>query len=208
MGAGARRVHAAAGTRGAARLRAGAREPLRGEACRAAAAAGGADAPARVGNDRAVLAGAGWLFYQPGIDYVTGPGFLDDGLLRLRANAHARSRPGGRRATGSPAGAPRAARGPRACWHPAGARAGPRQGGGRGTAAVAGRGRCNLPANPDWPRFAAEMRAAGLDVFDGAAPAGRRPAFLPQDTHWAPQYMRQVAEALHARSRRAAAPCT
>ena len=42
-------------------------------------------ATAAVGNDRAVPGDSGWLFYQPGLDYVTGPGFLDPALLRIRA---------------------------------------------------------------------------------------------------------------------------
>jgi alginate O-acetyltransferase complex protein AlgJ len=53
------------------------------------------------------------------------------------------------------------------------------------------------PGNPDWARFAGEMRDAGIEVFGVPAPASR-PAFLAHDTHWTPQYMQQVAEALAA----------
>ena len=154
-------------------------------------------AAAGVGNDRAVLGAAGWLFYQPGIDYVTGPGFLDSGLLRLRAN---RMLDRDRVADAQPDPRP-ALR----ALHDDLARAGiplvlvpvPDK------AAVEGRrlsptfhGADDLSMNPDWARFAGEMRAAGLDVFEVPRPMAGGPAFLAQDTHWTPQYMQEVAAAL------------
>ncbi|HZI78562.1 MAG TPA: hypothetical protein VFD69_03575 [Vicinamibacterales bacterium] len=153
-------------------------------------------AAARVGNDRAVLAGAGWLFYQPGIDYVTGPGFLDDGLLRLRATRMLdRDRVAGAQPDPRPAlralHEDLARAGIRLVLVPVPDKAAVEA---RRLAPAAGGG--DLPGNPDWPRFAAEMRAAGLDVFDAPLPPAGAPAFLPQDTHWAPPYMQQVAEAL------------
>ncbi len=37
-----------------------------------------------VGNEKAYVDGE-WLFYRPGVDYVTGPGFLEPSVLRRRA---------------------------------------------------------------------------------------------------------------------------
>jgi alginate O-acetyltransferase complex protein AlgJ len=151
----------------------------------------------RVGNDRTVLGEPGWLFYQPGIDYVTGAGFLDDALIRLRATRMLdRDRVEG--AQPDPRPALRA-------LHDALAQAGIRLllvpvpdkaavEASRLSPRVADAGA--RPGNPHWPRFVAEMRAAGLDVFDVPRPAGARAAYLEQDTHWTPQYMQQVAEAL------------
>src|SRR5688572_29353286 len=39
------------------------------------------------GNTLAVLGRNGWLFYRPGVDYVTGPGFLDPSRLEQRRKA-------------------------------------------------------------------------------------------------------------------------
>ena len=153
-------------------------------------------AAARVGNDRTVPGDGGWLFYQPGLDYVTGPGFLDPGLLRVRA-ARMIDRDRVDAAQPDPRPALRA-------LHEDLARAGirlvlvpvPDK------AAIEARRvapsvdvGAAVPGNPDWARFAGEMRAAGIEVFDVPAPASR-PAFLEHDTHWTPQYMQQVAEAL------------
>ena len=151
---------------------------------------------AGVGNDRTVPGEGGWLFYQPGLDYVTGPGFLDPGLLRVRA-ARMIDRDRVEAAQPDPRPALRA-------LHDDLARAGirlvlvpvPDK------AAIEARrlaastdGGSAVPGNPDWARFAGEMRGAGIEVFDVPAPASR-PAFLEHDTHWTPQYMQQVAEAL------------
>ena len=40
-----------------------------------------------VGNEEAYCARHGWLFYRPGIDYVTGPGFLEPSRLAARAES-------------------------------------------------------------------------------------------------------------------------
>ncbi|HJV94921.1 MAG TPA: hypothetical protein VJ608_02745, partial [Albitalea sp.] len=151
----------------------------------------------RVGNDRTVLGRDGWLFYQNGLDYVTGPGFLDAGLLRVRA-ARMLDRERVTSAQPDPRPALRA-------LHEDLARAGIRlvlvpvpdkaaMEARRLSTAIGGEGAA--PGNPDWPRFAADMRAAGAAVFDVPRPAGGGPAYLTQDTHWTPRYMQQVAEAL------------
>jgi alginate O-acetyltransferase complex protein AlgJ len=154
-------------------------------------------ATARVGNDRSVPGDGGWLFYQPGIDYATGPGFLDSSLLRVRA-----TRMVDRDRIADPQPDPRPAL---RVLHEDLARAGirlmlvpvPDKAAVEGRRLTRGAGSLGgVPANPDWPRFASEMRVAGVDVFDVPLPTGDAPAYLVQDTHWTPQYMQQVAEAL------------
>jgi alginate O-acetyltransferase complex protein AlgJ len=154
----------------------------------------------RVGNDRTVVGGDGWLFYQPGLDYVAGAGFLDPRLLRVRATRML-DRDRVTAAQPDPRPALRA-------LHEDLARAGIRLvlvpvpdkaavEARRLAPAVAA-----VPGNPDWRRFAADMRAAGVEVFDVPPPAGNGPAYLAQDTHWTPRYMQQVAAALAENVRR------
>ena len=42
---------------------------------------------AGLGNEKAYLGRDGWLFYRPGVDYLTGPGFLDPLALAKRAKS-------------------------------------------------------------------------------------------------------------------------
>jgi alginate O-acetyltransferase complex protein AlgJ len=68
-------------------------------------------------------------------------------------------------------------------------------------------GEMPTPNNRDYERFVAELRAAGVDVYDGFIPKALRaddgPRFLEQDTHWTPQWMEEIAKGLaeHVRSR-------
>ena len=41
----------------------------------------------RLGNEKAYLGQEGWLFYRPGVDYASGPGFLDSRVLAKRLQA-------------------------------------------------------------------------------------------------------------------------
>ncbi|HJT30491.1 MAG TPA: hypothetical protein VJ783_00385 [Pirellulales bacterium] len=41
----------------------------------------------RLGNEKAYLGRDGWLFYRPGVDYVSGPGFLEPRVLAKRSQA-------------------------------------------------------------------------------------------------------------------------
>ncbi|HEV8397600.1 MAG TPA: hypothetical protein VGQ37_25120 [Vicinamibacterales bacterium] len=154
-------------------------------------------AAAGVGNDRTVLGRGGWLFYQPGLDYVAGPGFLDAGLLRVRT-----TRMLDRDRIADPQPDPRPAlHALREDLARAGIRlllvAVPDKAAVEGQRLARGAGGAGAgPDNPDWTRFASEMRAAGLELFDVPAPAVGAPAYLEQDTHWTPQYMQQVAQAL------------
>jgi alginate O-acetyltransferase complex protein AlgJ len=152
----------------------------------------------RVGNKKAVVGRGGWLYYAPGVQYVGGPGFLAPGTLDGRARA------------AHEAGGPDVAPDPR----PA-VLAFARALSARGIALVLfavpdkamleapqlhGRapagGALEVPRNPDWPRFVAEMTAAGVTVFDPTPRAlapGEPPRYLVQDTHWTPEWMQQVA---------------
>lgn len=153
------------------------------------------------GNKRAVVEGNGWLFYLPGVLSLAGPGFLAPPAQRLRIEAAL--------ADGEtpPAPDPRPAilafhralkaRGIRLVLVPLPDKAAlqPLQ--------LHGRVRSSgQPAtNRDYPRWLSELRAAGVLVFE-AGPAALRPdeppRFLIQDTHWTPDYMQAVAEALAA----------
>jgi hypothetical protein len=149
-----------------------------------------------VGNKRAVVGRKGWLFYQPGVLSVAGPGFLDPEEQRVRQQA---ALDDGSAISPDPRPAvlaldrALAARGIRLVLFPVPDKAAlqpgelHRRGGGLGV-------------NPDYPRFVAEMRAAGVLVFDPTpqrlAPGELR--FLTQDTHWTPAWMEAVAAELAA----------
>jgi alginate O-acetyltransferase complex protein AlgJ len=155
-----------------------------------------------VGNKRAVVGRGGWLFYAPGVQALAGPGFLDRGGMAVRRKAAADEGdealyPDPRPAVLDFARA-LARRGIRLVLFPVPDKAAlqPRELHGR---ADAGRGPLPVAANPDLARFVAELRAAGVAVFD-AAPAtlaaGEPPRFLVQDTHWTPAWMEAVAASL------------
>jgi alginate O-acetyltransferase complex protein AlgJ len=69
-----------------------------------------------------------------------------------------------------------------------------------------GSARGEAVTNCDYPRFLAELREAGVDVFDptpSGPPADRQPRFLRHDSHWTPEWMDEVARevARHARAK-------
>ena len=155
----------------------------------------------RVGNSKAVLGRGGWLYYKPGITYLGGPGFLQPNIIEMRikssldeglAAVHADPRPA------------------ILAFHQALARRGiklilfpvpdkamlqPLQLHGRGEPARP----MEVPRNPDWKVFVSQMQAQGIAVFD-PSPAllnpGEPARYLVQDTHWTPEWMQSVAEAL------------
>jgi hypothetical protein len=157
-------------------------------------------AGAGAGTDRVVLGRDEWLFYQPGLDFVTGAGLLDPALLRVRAG-----RMSDREHIDRPQPDPRpalralrqdlAAAGiglvlvpvPDKAMYEGRYLVGPPASGAPAPVAL---------ANRDWPRLVAGLRGEGFDVFDVPAPDGPGPAFLSRDTHWTPPYMQQVARAL------------
>jgi hypothetical protein len=152
------------------------------------------------GNKRAVIGRQpGWLFYVPGVLALAGPGFLDGDWQRARQKAALDD--GDEPLFPDPRPAvlalhrALAARGIRLVLFPVPDKAAlaPRELHGRPQTAVA--------TNRDYPRFVAEMRAAGVLVFDPAPEAlheGEPPRFMAQDTHWTPAWMEVVAARLAA----------
>jgi hypothetical protein len=155
----------------------------------------------RVGNKKAVIGQDGrWLYYAPGVQYVAGPGFLDRDVQKTRIKV---ALDGGEEAL-HPDPRPAildfhralAARGIRLVLFPVPDKV--------SLAPVELHGRRlpgDLPVvgNRDFPRFVAELRAAGVLVFDAAPEAidpRDRPRFLQQDTHWAPEWMELVSRDL------------
>jgi hypothetical protein len=154
----------------------------------------------RVGNKKAAVGQRGFLFYVPGIEHVAGRDFLDQRRIEQRERAA--------RDAGSPVHAdPRPAifalqralaqRGIALVLFPVPdkamlqplelhGRADPNQ-------------RLAVARNAGWSRFAAELAARGVILFD-PAPAELvprdPPRFLTQDTHWNPRWMRVVARDL------------
>jgi alginate O-acetyltransferase complex protein AlgJ len=155
------------------------------------------------GNDKGVLGRDGWLFYQPGIDYLTGPGILDGAHLLRRAKKMV-----DKQGEKDPHPDPRPAilQFHRACEEagvhlvlaplPDKAMLQPAQ----LTARLAFTAPKPVPNNSDFAQFIAGLRAAGVDVFDPTPPLLHpgEVRCLRQDTHWTPQWMEEVARGLAA----------
>ncbi len=155
----------------------------------------------RVGNKKAVVGHQGWLYYKPGITYLGGPGFLDPNIIAMKIKATLDE--GG--AAGHPDPRPAifafadalAKRNIQLILFPVPDKAmlQPLALHGRGDPARP----LDVPHNPDWAPFVAQMRAHGVTVFD-PAPAtlqpGEPPRYLLQDTHWTPEWMDTVARQL------------
>jgi len=156
------------------------------------------------GSDNVVLGQDGYLYYAPGLRYVTGPGFLDAEQLRHRHKVmmdagQSEFRPDPRPAIRQFHEECRQ-RGVRLLLLPIPDKA---------QLQPAQLSRIpsfsepiSPPHNPDYQRFVAELREQGVEVLDimpsTISPADQR--FLAQDTHWTPDWMdaaaRQVAEKL------------
>jgi len=154
----------------------------------------------RVGNKKAVVGRGGWLYYEPGIRFVGGPGFLEPRMIAARERAAVDA--GGPPVAADPRPAilafarALAARGIALVLFPVPDKAmlEPRALHGRGAA-----GPMPVPRNPDFRRFVEELTAAGVTVFDptpAALTPGEAPRYLVQDTHWTPRWMETVAAAL------------
>jgi alginate O-acetyltransferase complex protein AlgJ len=143
----------------------------------------------------------GWMFYRPGVDFLTGPGLLDESRLRLRKKdliEAGESRP-------SPDPRPAIIAFHEDCRAagvhlvvvpvPDKAMLQPCELSARFNLHTA----TQVPTNPDYLRLLEELRAAGVDVFD-PTPAqllpDDPPRFLQRDTHWTPQWMETVARDL------------
>jgi alginate O-acetyltransferase complex protein AlgJ len=149
-----------------------------------------------VGNERVYVGRAGWFFYRPDVEYVTGRPFLDPAEIRRRMQAAPEW-------TAPPAPDPRpaivqfhrdlAARGivlivmptpVKPVVHPEMLRAS--FGGGAG-----------VVQNPSYRTLIEDLRSAGVQVFDPseALAASRHGGaqYLAADTHWTPEAMETVA---------------
>jgi alginate O-acetyltransferase complex protein AlgJ len=141
------------------------------------------------GTDRVLRGRDGWLFFRPAVESLTGRGFL------------AAAAAGGRRSDPRPAALQFARhladRGIRLVVVPAPAKATiyPEM-------LAAGAGALAPLRNPSFEPFMAEMRAAGVLVFDPAPvlleekARGGEPLYLATDTHWRPRAVELVAARL------------
>jgi alginate O-acetyltransferase complex protein AlgJ len=157
----------------------------------------------RVGNKKAVVGRDGWLYYEPGVRYVGGPGFLAPGTIDGRERAAREA--GGPEIVADPRPAilafakALAARGVALVLFPVPDKAMLQPTELHGRAPSLAGGGAPVPRNPDWARFVTEMTAAGVTVFD-PTPAtltpGEPPRYLVQDTHWTPEWSGAVARQL------------
>jgi hypothetical protein len=149
------------------------------------------------GNKRAVIGRGGWLYYQPGVMSLAGPGLLDPEQQRVRQRAAIDAEEGPLYPDPRPAilalHRALAARGIRLVIFPVPDKAALQP------AQLHGRAGLEVAANRDHRRLLTELGAQGVLVFD-AAPLALRPdeppRFLAQDTHWTPAWMDEVARAL------------
>ena len=153
------------------------------------------------GTTQVILGREGWLFYRPGIDWLTGPGLLDATRLALRKRDLLDE--GEAKPSPDPLPAIRA-------FHQDCRKAGVH------LVVVPVPDKATLqaaeltsrfdrkdpggpPVNVDYRRFLQDLRASGVDVFD-PTPKDVRPSdpprFLRQDTHWTPEWMEAVAHDL------------
>ncbi|MES1205502.1 MAG: hypothetical protein ABUS79_06155 [Pseudomonadota bacterium] len=150
------------------------------------------------GNTKVVVGRDGWLFYQPGVAAVGGPGLLNDAILSSRAKAAGDAGDAALFPDPRPAildfRAYLASRGIALVLFPVPDKAALQPAELRGPRAHDSDGAVGM--NPDHARLSRELAAAGVRVFD-ATPArldhGAPPRFLRQDTHWTPAWMEEVA---------------
>jgi len=152
-----------------------------------------------VGNEKAYVGRDGWLFYRAGVDYVTGPGFLD----RVRLANRART---GSEWKSPPQGDPRKAilqfkqqldsRGIALILMPTPDKAmiHPEQ------LSSAYKDVGHVLQNPSFEQLRRELEGRGVLVFDvsqALVDAKRRAAqYLKTDTHWRPEAMELAAAEL------------
>jgi hypothetical protein len=144
------------------------------------------------GNEQCVLGRHGWLFYQPGVEYVLGPDLLSESQLRLRARKLADK--GG---AANPQPDPRQAilqfqedcarAGVYLVLVPVPDKASLQPG--QLTRRLKGMGPRPVPTNCGYQRLLEELRAHGVEVFDPAPGSVlvEEWRYLTQDTHWTPR---------------------
>ena len=159
------------------------------------------------GNDKGTLGRGGWLFYQPGIDYVSGADFTDPQVLQSAAKKmvdkgeEADPHPDPRPAILQLNATLRAA-GIHLVVMPAPDKAMLQSR--ELTRRLESSGPLPVLNNRGYARFAEEMRSKGVDFFDCAPEMVRlgEVRYLEQDTHWTPEFMEQAAHNLAAHIRR------
>ena len=151
------------------------------------------------GNERVYIGRAGWLFYRPDVEYITGRPFLDGAQLERRiATASEWETP--------PQPDPREAvvrfhrdlqsRGITLILVPTPMKPGihPEM--------LSGKKADRVLQNPSFRRFVEDVSRAGVLVFDPGAHLPRmrsaEPLYLATDTHWLPETMESAAEMLAA----------
>ncbi len=159
------------------------------------------------GNPMAIVARDGlrpngWLYYQLGVDYLAGPGLLDPAFIKNQESLFFND--GEEDINCDPRKAiiqfhkDCAAAGVHLIYVPAPVK--PMLQPGELGRRLRLSAETPVPNNRDYDRFVAELRAAGVDVFDSFIPRtlkpGEPPRFLVQDTHWTPQFMEQAAREL------------
>jgi hypothetical protein len=151
------------------------------------------------GNERVYVGRDGWLFYRPDVEYVTGRGFLDARQLRRRttaANEYERVPEPDPRPAIRQFKRDLEARGITLVLMPTPVKP---------TIQWSQLARGNTDAasqNPSYAAWMEEMKREGVLVFDPTGDIGQQarnaPQYLVTDTHWRPETMQRVAEALAA----------
>jgi alginate O-acetyltransferase complex protein AlgJ len=151
-----------------------------------------------VGNEQVYLGPAGWLFYRPDVDYITGPPFLEPATIRRRALA-AGVQPDPVKAIANFRDQ-LAARGIELMAMPI-----PMKPGVEADKLSDRAEQTAILENASFSEFKARMQEAGIRLFDPASALAQRkavatsaPVYLQTDTHWRPETMEFVAEKLAA----------
>ena len=153
------------------------------------------------GNDKVVVGRDGWLFYQPGVDYLAGPDITDPAYIsstskKLIDKQGERDPHPDARAAILAFNRDCEAAGIHLVVLPVPEKAMLQPG--QLTARMATGRPVRPPNNRGYERFVAELRAQGVDVFD-PTPTVIEPTdirYLVQDTHWTPEFMDAVAAGL------------
>jgi hypothetical protein len=155
----------------------------------------------RVGNKNAVVGRHGWLYYKPGITFLSGPAFLDPDTIQSRERGALDAGDPAIHADPVPAIAAFAemlrARGIRLVLFPVPDKAmlEPHQLHGR----VAAERPSPVARPSSWGLFVERVGALGVTLFDptpGVLAPSEPDRFLEQDTHWNPAWMQTVARSL------------
>lgn len=161
----------------------------------------------RFGNHKSIVAADGWLFYQPGVDYLVGADIVDEAHLRALAKKLAdkggetRPQPDARVAI-TTLNEDLREYGIHLIVIPAPDKASVQPA--ELTTRMSLSSPVAPPRNVGYQRFTADLRRSGVDVFDPSPALVRRgeKRYLEQDTHWTPDFMSEVATqlAVHVRS--------